>query len=240
MRRGLSLLEVVLALAILGVSLAVIGELIRLGTRAGEAARDDLEAQLICESIVNEIAAGATMPETLVDAPVDQLGEWLCSVESQAVDDAGLMAVRVTVRRANASPSSVPPYTLTRWIIDPSVELAAREAEKAMEEQLALRNAAQASGTAATEDAASGAGQSDPPDSTGGQPMPPPGGEALKLPRDGKLPPDLKLPDGLKLPEGFDPNQFTPGQFNPGGRGGRGGGGGGRGGRGGGGGPSGR
>ena len=128
-RQGISLLEVVLALAILGVALALIGELISLGSRAGEAARDDMESQLICESIINEVAAGVELPELLLDQPVDELGEWLYSVETQPVDEAGLIAIYVSVRKADMAPTLRPklPYTLTRWVIDPEVEFVTDE-----------------------------------------------------------------------------------------------------------------
>jgi prepilin-type N-terminal cleavage/methylation domain-containing protein len=218
-RRGLSLLEVVLALAILGVSLAVIGELIRLGTRAGESARDDMEAQLICESLVNEIASGLAMPEMVVDAPVDQYGEWLYSVESQPIDQAGLLAVRVTVRRSKASPSSVAPYSLTRWMIDPNVELAAREAEAVMEQQLADRAQAQASGSAATDapstDGDSGGNSGQQPMTTPMGPGAPPDGGGRGGGRRGggdRNPDGFQLPDGLQLPENFNPGEFNPGR----------------------------
>lgn len=247
MRRGLSLMEVVLALAILGISLAMIGELVRLGTRAGEAARDDMESQLICESLINEIAAGTQLPEMVIDQPVDEFGEWLYSVETQPVDAASLIAIRVSVRRADAIlPTNrvVIPYSLTRWVMDPEVEMAAREAEALMEEQLALRAAAQASGTQTDSGAAAtdpgAAGGAPPPGGDQPQASPPPGAppgfDASQLPQGfdrGRLPPGF---DPSTLPPGFDPSSIDPSRLPPGlipgqgGRGGRGGGAGGRGG----------
>lgn len=247
MRRGLSLMEVVLALSILGISLAMIGELVRIGSRAGEAARDDMESQLICESLINEIAAGTQLPEMVIDQPVDELGEWLYSVETQPVDAASLIAIRVSVRRADAIlPTNrvVIPYSLTRWVMDPEVEMAAREAEALMQEQLALRAAAQASGTqtdsgaAPTEPGASGG--TPPPGNDQPQASPPPGAppgfDPSQLPKGfdpSRLRPGF---DPSKLPPGFDPSNIDPSKLPPGlipGQGGRGG----RGGRGGGAGP---
>ena len=57
-RRGLSLLEVILAIAILGGALATIGQLIRVGARNAAEARDLTMAQLYAESEMNGIAAG--------------------------------------------------------------------------------------------------------------------------------------------------------------------------------------
>ena len=62
-RRGLSLLEVVLAIAILGMSLATIGQLIRIGARNAVMARDLATAQMYAESTLADVAAGqVTVP----------------------------------------------------------------------------------------------------------------------------------------------------------------------------------
>jgi prepilin-type N-terminal cleavage/methylation domain-containing protein len=228
-RRGLSLMEVVLALAILGVALAMIGELIRIGSRAGEAARDDMEKQLIAESLINEIASSAVYPEPVFEQPVDDLGEWLYTVETEPVDEVGLIAVRVTIRKADAAPTTLPPYSLTRWMLDPEVEASAREAQLVMEEQLKLRAQAQASGTETDNSAAS---SSQGTNATGGQQTP--AGQNPMSPGTNGLPPGFdpsQLPPGFdpknfdpsKLPPGFDPSKLPPGLI-PGGRGNRGGG----------------
>ena len=57
--RGLSLLEVILAIAILGGSLATIGQLIRIGARNAAEARDLTMAQLYAESQMNRLSSGA-------------------------------------------------------------------------------------------------------------------------------------------------------------------------------------
>ena len=58
MRRGLTLLEVLLALAILGGALATIGELMRIGARNAEIARDKTTAQLLAEATMGELEVG--------------------------------------------------------------------------------------------------------------------------------------------------------------------------------------
>jgi general secretion pathway protein I len=55
---GFSLLEVILALAILTGAVAVLGEIVRLGIRNAQVARDTTQAQLLCESKLAEITAG--------------------------------------------------------------------------------------------------------------------------------------------------------------------------------------
>jgi general secretion pathway protein I len=86
-RRGaFSLIEVILALAILCGALATLGELSRLGMREAEKARDLTQAQLLCESKLSEITAGVTPLEAQEDAPFestdeeDSESEWVYSI----------------------------------------------------------------------------------------------------------------------------------------------------------------
>ena len=62
-RGGFSLLEVILALAILVAALAVLGELVRSGVRNAQMARDLSRAQVLCESKLGEVFAGAIPAE---------------------------------------------------------------------------------------------------------------------------------------------------------------------------------
>jgi prepilin-type N-terminal cleavage/methylation domain-containing protein len=123
-RRGFSLLEVVLALALLVGAIAVTGELIRLGTLSAARARDMTQAQLICESKLAEIMAGIMLPEAVSYAEYELDPEWLYSVELASADVPGLVILRVTVVQ-NLDPIQRPAeFSLTRLIQDPGVELA--------------------------------------------------------------------------------------------------------------------
>ncbi len=125
MRGGLSLLEVMLALAILGGSLAVVGELMRFGMRNAEAARDLSTAQVFCEAKVNEIAAGLLPPQPIASAPIEEManldaaGLWLYSVDVQQVDQQGLIAVTVRVFQDPNLKLRPVECSLVRWMIDP-------------------------------------------------------------------------------------------------------------------------
>jgi prepilin-type N-terminal cleavage/methylation domain-containing protein len=133
--RGFSLLEVLLALAILVGALAAIGTLVDLGMRHARASRELTQAQLLCESKLNEIAAGITIAEVVSLAPLDnavqvegeeagitEAPEWLYSVEVlDARPEFGLAAVRVTVTQdGNVVPDPVS-YSLMRWVTDANV-----------------------------------------------------------------------------------------------------------------------
>ena len=56
---GFSLLEIVLALAILAGALAALGEVMRLGDQNAEAAGDETQAELLAESVMSELVVGA-------------------------------------------------------------------------------------------------------------------------------------------------------------------------------------
>ena len=63
--RGLSLIEVVLAMAIMAAAMVMLSQLVTLGLRAAGEARDVTRGQLLAESIMSEIAAGITPAESV-------------------------------------------------------------------------------------------------------------------------------------------------------------------------------
>jgi type II secretory pathway pseudopilin PulG len=132
-RGGLTLLEVILALGILALALAILGELVRIGVRASHAAQDATHAQLLCESIVAELVVGAVPPDPVAAAHVASDPEWLYSIELLPTGQEGLVALRVTVVKYLDTLRQPPSFTLTRWIPDPDGLLAqqTREAQDA-------------------------------------------------------------------------------------------------------------
>ncbi|MFZ5833319.1 MAG: hypothetical protein ACOY3P_24785 [Planctomycetota bacterium] len=129
-----SLLEVILAIAILAGAIAVIGEVTRNAMRNARAAAGMAKAQLFCESLMAEIASGLAAPEPVVEAPLDIVvdpnePDWLYTVETETIDDAGLLAVRVTVRQDLPPEMNPPEVSMTRWITDAEAMLMAGTAE---------------------------------------------------------------------------------------------------------------
>ena len=119
-RRGLSLLEVILAVAILGGSLAAIGELVRIGSRQAEESRNLATAQLLCESKLEEIAAGAATRDTVSSTPCETNPDWQYSVTVTSLGQAGLSEVRVTVEQSGTDHPQPLSFTLVRWMLDPT------------------------------------------------------------------------------------------------------------------------
>src|SRR5262245_60590342 len=96
-RHGLSLPEAILAIAIVGAALAVIGELVRIGNVNAMAARDLTDGQRICANLMNEIAAGVTPPTAVSQATCPEDETWLYSVTADTTEVTGLLSVTVTV-----------------------------------------------------------------------------------------------------------------------------------------------
>lgn len=123
-RSGLSLLEVMLALAILGGALAAIGELMRIGARNAEIARDLTTAQLLCESTVAELQLGFLPIQSVGPMPVTDLQyqtEWMYTITVQPIDQEGLTSVVVRIEQTPEYFSRPVSFTVTRWMIDPLV-----------------------------------------------------------------------------------------------------------------------
>jgi len=147
-RRGLSLLEVILSIAILGAALAIIGELIRIGARNAAIARDLTTAQLYCESKMSEAAAGVIDLENLETETLDEEGEWMCVITTEALDQQQLIAVNVTVGQNPDLFARPVSFSMTRWVIDPSyvAECAALDAQLKAEAKQRVTNASQSAG----------------------------------------------------------------------------------------------
>jgi prepilin-type N-terminal cleavage/methylation domain-containing protein len=120
LRRGLSLLEVILAIAIFGTSLAVIGELVRIGSNSAAAARDLSDGQRLCSNLMNEIAAGVLPPTAVSQTSCTEDATWLYSVAADTTEIEGLLAVTVTVEQDPQFYSRPHTVTLVRWVVDPA------------------------------------------------------------------------------------------------------------------------
>ena len=126
-RHGFSLLELILALAILSGAVAILGEAYRSGMRFAQSARDLTHAQLLCESKLAEIAAGLTPAEPQDSVPFETAedgadSEWLYSIEVASLDEEGLIQVGVTVTKDVPAQKRPVEFPLVRWMVDPSIE----------------------------------------------------------------------------------------------------------------------
>jgi general secretion pathway protein I len=145
-RGGFSLLEIMLALAILGGSLALLSRIAETGTSAAREARDLSVARILCQAKLSELLLDSlstgTSPQSVGPTPLESFDSqsitpFSYSVDVQPAPLEGLLAILVTIEAAN--PSGGPPlarYSLMRWMVDPALGLEQLEAEeKAMQEE---------------------------------------------------------------------------------------------------------
>ena len=109
-----------LALAILGGSMAVIGELARMGYRQAEQGRDLTHAALLCESKLAELSAGVAAIGPVSRAAFADDADWVYSVELESADAQNMQMLKVTVERDTAKSDRPMQFTLVQWIVDPS------------------------------------------------------------------------------------------------------------------------
>ena len=117
-RSGLSLLEVLVALAIFLIGLIGIGQLV---TFSGDQALDvqqEGQAALLCQSKLAEVLAGVVPLESQTDVAFEEDPNWQWSVTAEAHTVANLWRVEVKVSRQRPDNSRVECY-LSQLVFDP-------------------------------------------------------------------------------------------------------------------------
>lgn len=168
-RRGFSLLEVMLALAITGLSLAAISELISLGSRAALRSRDITTAQFLAESKLNEFSAGVGLAGPVSRQIFIENPDWVYSVDMLPIDDSGLVQLMVLVERSEESNINNPlKFQVVRWIPDPTLGLNQPQQDPYLDSVDANPNAT--GGDSTTTGGSPTGGASTTPNPTGGAP----------------------------------------------------------------------
>jgi general secretion pathway protein I len=152
-RRGLSLFEVVISLAIFMTAMAAIGQLITNGVRGAVYARLETQAVIRCESKLAEMLAGVTPLRATSGSTFPDDASWSWSVAIAPAQHESLYAVEVTVAHASGSSIGKVSYSLRRLVRDPQLEMQAYA--KQLEQQ-----ANQASSSSSTSSTSSSSGAS--------------------------------------------------------------------------------
>ncbi len=132
-RDGLTLLEIILAIVILGGVVAVLGEVGRMGLQNARASRDLTQAELLCESLMGLIRIGSIPMQSSYDNPVENDYPdtnvisptrpdtilWYYSVEVNSTVEDGLLEVAVTVWQNQPLDPRPISCRLVCWMIDP-------------------------------------------------------------------------------------------------------------------------
>jgi len=150
--RGFTLLEVILALSILAGAVAVLGELVRGGLQNAEAARQLTRAEMLCESVADQVAANAISATSVSGVQCDDDPRFLYSVAVDQANQSGLLSVQVTVVRDLPAEQHPIPFKITRWMVDPGVESQqmSTEATNAANASSSSTGSTSATGTAGT------------------------------------------------------------------------------------------
>ena len=128
LRPGMSLLEAILALAILGTSLAILSQVMGTGVDAGREANDLALCRMVALRQMAELQLNSDSgiaPATQMDVPVEdfQTGSgrpMMADIEVQPGMLIGLLNVRVTARSMGGdSQYPIAEFSLVRWIVDP-------------------------------------------------------------------------------------------------------------------------
>lgn len=124
-RAGFSLMEVLLATAILLASVLILMELASIGRYYVQSVEARSTAQMLCQSKLNELLAGAQPLQSVDERALEDHPDWIYSVEVHPVRQLPLSTVRVTVMQqfaegANTVVRGKPKsFSLVRWIADP-------------------------------------------------------------------------------------------------------------------------
>lgn len=138
-RKAFSLLELILALAILGGSLAILSRIVDTGVSAAIESRGLAQARLACQSQLSQIlidAAAGIDPQTAIDIPMESFDSSSTSPMNYSVEVGpapmdGLIAIRITAKvLRDVGSAPIAQSTLTRWIVDPALGLEQAEADE--------------------------------------------------------------------------------------------------------------
>ncbi|MBR5627243.1 MAG: prepilin-type N-terminal cleavage/methylation domain-containing protein [Thermoguttaceae bacterium] len=117
-RHGFTLLEILIALAILMLGLAVISELIQASNRQAVQVEDVTNIQVVCQNMLSRILAGDISVSTNVPIPVNDYPDWDITVSLTPAPIPNLVGIRIFARRYNIEmyPSATNPgiYTTRR------------------------------------------------------------------------------------------------------------------------------
>lgn len=114
-RSGLTLLEIVLALAIFCGAMAVLAKLAWNGNRATVQARLKTQATIRCAAKLNEVLAGAEPMQSTANVPFPDNNQWTWSQVVNQSSYPELVQIQLTVSHRGKSQLGSVDVTLKRW-----------------------------------------------------------------------------------------------------------------------------
>jgi general secretion pathway protein I len=131
-REGITLLEVLIALAIFMGAFTIISQIMRTGAQASNQGQQQNEIVLRARSLMNEVLAGSVAMEPVDGASFDdtEAYAWSMTIGDGPIPD--LFVVEITVSRRRPNGVLDMPFTLTRYMRDPEVFLQSTVAEPSL------------------------------------------------------------------------------------------------------------
>ena len=130
-RRGMSLLEIVLSVAIFMLGFAGIVGSLEMGKRAEVGARLQSEAVVRCEAVMGEILCGATEPSSSDGNRFDddESGNWTWNAKVVDAGTTNLLEVTVIVEHRPGGGEPNASFSISRYMRDPQIFLDAAMSE---------------------------------------------------------------------------------------------------------------
>jgi len=121
-KNGLSLLEVLLSIAILGGAMVVIGNMYFLGYRSAVKARLISDANILCDTVMAELAAGVIAPNSIGNQSFPENPEWAYSIQIGPSMQPGLLVANVVVQQADPNVAVPVSVSIVRFVPDPDYQ----------------------------------------------------------------------------------------------------------------------
>lgn len=117
-----TLLEVILALAILGGSVAVLGEIMSLADERGARAAAEAKAQMHAQNVMDQLLSGALELADAQQEPITSIDDvrWLYSVTLLSGQVPEVQQVLVTVEQDLEAKFQPAKFQLVRWVLLPT------------------------------------------------------------------------------------------------------------------------
>jgi type II secretory pathway pseudopilin PulG len=119
-RSGLSLMEVLIALAIFLFSMVIIGRLIIMGGERALEVKLESYATRLCQSKLAEVSAGAIPLSGQGETPFDDDPNWVWSLEAEEADAPGLWRINIRVMRQQPAQPKIE-CAIRQLVLDPSL-----------------------------------------------------------------------------------------------------------------------
>lgn len=184
-RRGMTLLEVLVALGIFLIALVGIIKLVTLGGDQARQVQLNAQAAQLCQSKLAEVVAGVVPLTAQSEVPFDEDPDWLWSLDATQGDIAGLWKLTVRVTRQQSDGSHIE-CSLDRMLLDPSLRGSTLDAQN-LAANSANNSSSNSQGPSGSSTSTSGStsGSGAPSGGSGGGAAPPSSGAATSKPATG-------------------------------------------------------